>query len=73
MKAGWKTTEFWMVVVSAILMVMVAGGYVTVEESEAISSAVAETINAVANLAVSLAPVAGMIMYIWSRGKVKSK
>jgi len=71
-KPGWKTSEFWLVVASAVLTVAVAGGYITIEQSQQINSALAETINAVAELVTALMPVAGLVMYIWSRAKVKA-
>lgn len=71
-KPGWKTTEFWAVVVLAVLSVAVAAGVITPEQSEQISNAVVQTIDAVANLVSVLAPLAGVIMYIWSRTMVKT-
>jgi hypothetical protein len=67
-KAGWKTTEFWVVVIAAVLSIAVAGGYITVEESEAINNAIVQTIDAVTNLIGVLLP----IVYVWSRTKVKT-
>lgn len=72
MKAGWKTTEFWMVVAAAVLSVAVAAGYIGVEQSQQISDAVAQVINAVAALVAALAPVVGAVAYVWSRTKIKT-
>lgn len=72
MKPGWKTTEFWVVVVAAVLSVAVAAGVVTPEQATGIKDAVAQTIDAVANLVSVLTPLVGLVAYVWSRTKVKT-
>ncbi len=72
MKAGWKTTEFWTVVVSSVLAVAVAAGYLTGDQATEISSGVVDVINAVTKLIGVLAPVVGVVTYVWSRTRVKT-
>jgi hypothetical protein len=71
-KPGWKTTEFWIVVVAAVLSVAVAGGYVTPDQAVGIKDAVAQTIDAVTDLVGVLTPLVGLVTYVWSRTKVKT-
>lgn len=72
MKAGWKTTEFWVVIVSSVVAVAVASGYLRPDDAENITSATAQVLEAVARLVEVLAPIAGPLVYVWSRTKIKA-
>ena len=63
-KPGWKTTEFWLTLVTAFSGLAVLFGYVTPEEGSAITGGIMQVIGGV----VSVATVFG---YTLSRGKVK--
>ncbi len=72
-KPGWKTTEFWLVVLGSLLTVAVAAGWITPEQSTQISDAAAQVIEAVAALVAALMPLISVVAYVWSRTKVKTK
>ncbi len=59
-KPGWKTTEFWISIITAICGVGVLSGYVTPSESN-------QMVNALGGVA-GLVPT---VVYIFSRGKAK--
>jgi hypothetical protein len=71
MKTGIKTTEFWLVVVSSIVAVLVAAGVIDPTQGADLETAVGEVINAVINLVAVLTPLVGVVSYVWSRTKVK--
>ncbi len=70
-KAGFKTTEFLVVIITSVVSIAVAAGVLSGDEAQEITSASAEVINALADLAGALAPIVGGVTYIWSRTKVK--
>lgn len=70
-KPGWKTSEFWVVVVAALLSVAVALGLVTPAESVEIENAVSAVIDSITQLVSALTPLIGVVAYVWSRTKVK--
>ena len=70
-KPGYLTTEFWLVMVAALLSVAVAGGYLAPEQSSQIGDAVAQAINAISNLVSVLTPLISIVVYVWSRTKIK--
>lgn len=69
MKAGWKTSEFWLTVVSSVLAVMVVAGAVKPDESATLSQAVQTAITAV-GVVVSNAAI--VWNYIKSRTDAKA-
>lgn len=71
MKSGFKTTEFIMAAVVSILGLLVAAGVLSPAESTEIQNASAQVIQAVADLVAVLAPVLSVIVYTWSRTRVK--
>jgi len=71
-KSGIATTEFWVIVVSSLLAVAVAAGYVSPEQAGQVTDATAQVLNSIAELIKAVAPVAGPVMYVWSRTKVKT-
>jgi hypothetical protein len=72
MKSGWQTSEFWLVLVTAVLSVVVAAGFLTPEQSVQINDSLAQIIKAVADLVTVLGPIVGTVAYVWSRTKVKT-
>jgi len=64
-KPGWKTTEFWAMIVSAFFGVLILLGVITNFESNTMLA----YIN---NIAGSIMTIAGVVSYIWSRGKAKN-
>lgn len=72
MKAGWKTTEFWVVIVSSVVAVAVAAGYLRPDDASAITDSTAQVFEAVARLVEVLAPIVGPLAYVWSRTKIKA-
>lgn len=72
MKPGYKTTEFYLVIISSVLAVAVAAGYVSSGEATEISNSAAQVIEAVSKLVGALAPVISVVSYVWSRTKVKA-
>ena len=64
-KPGWKTTEFWAMVASSILGILIFTGVITKKESTDILLYT----NSIMGTGVTLASV---IAYIISRGKAKS-
>ena len=63
-KPGWKTTEFWTMIVSAFFGLLILFGIITNFESNSMLA----YIN---NIAGSLMTVASVVSYILSRGKAK--
>lgn len=59
-KAGWKTTEFWVSIITAILGAGVLTGFVTPSES-----------NEMLNVIAGVSGIVPTIAYIFSRGKAK--
>jgi len=70
-KPGYKTTEFWLVVVASVLSVAVAAGVLTGEQAQQITDNTAQVFDALAGLAAALTPLVGTAMYVWSRTRVK--
>jgi len=64
-KPGYKTTEFWTMVVSAFFGILILFGVITNFESNSMLA----YIN---NIAGSLLTISSVISYIWSRGKSKT-
>jgi len=64
-KPGWKTTEFWAMIISAFFGVLILFGVITNFESNTMLA----YIN---NIAGSVMTIAGVVSYIWSRGKAKN-
>lgn len=64
-KGGWRTTEFWTSVITALLGLGVLFGFFTVEETGQITGGLNQVVGGV----MTIAPV---IAYAWSRGKAKS-
>ena len=64
-KPGWKTTEFWAMVLSAFFGILILFGVITNYESNTMLA----YIN---NIAGSVMTIAGVVSYIWSRGKAKN-
>lgn len=71
-KSGFFTTEFWVVVVSSLLAVAVAAGYIAPEQATQVTNATAQVLTAIADLVKVLAPIVGPLVYVWSRTKVKT-
>ncbi len=71
MKPGWKTTEFWVVVVSSLLAVGVAGGYVTPDQATSATNATGQAFEAAMKLVEALVPIVGPVVYVWSRTRIK--
>jgi hypothetical protein len=63
-KPGYKTTEFWAMIVSAFLGILIVFGFITNFESNTMLA----YIN---NISGGLLTVSSVISYIWSRGKAK--
>ncbi len=64
-KPGWKTTEFWAMICSAFFGLLILFGVITNFESNTMLA----YIN---NIAGSVMTIAGVVSYIWSRGKAKN-
>ena len=62
MKEGYKTTEFWLTLVNAVLMVLMATGVITDADGEQIEGLAGQLIAAALPIA----------LYVWSRAKVKA-
>ena len=69
MKAGYKTTEFWLAVGAQLIPVLVLTGVLSNEESEALNSTLVEAVTVGGAFVVALLPV---WKYIDSRAKVKA-
>lgn len=67
-KAGYRTTEFWVTLISSAVAVLVALGVFTPAEGETASSAGAELVFAIFAMLAAVAPA---VAYIYSRTKVK--
>lgn len=63
-KPGYKTTEFWAMVVSAFFGILILFGIITNFESNTMLAYVN-------NISGSLLTVSSVVSYIWSRGKAK--
>lgn len=68
-KSGWKTTEFWLSLVGPIVALLVTFGVITSDQSKEIQSAASQVVIAIFALISTVAPV---VMYVWSRTKVKT-
>jgi len=64
-KPGWKTTEFWAMICSAFFGLLILFGVITNFESNTMLA----YIN---NIAGSVMTIAGVVSYIFSRGKAKT-
>jgi len=64
-KPGWKTTEFWAMIVSAGFGLLILFGVITNFESNTMLA----YIN---NISGSVMTIAGVVSYIFSRGKAKN-
>lgn len=72
MKAGFKTTEFWLTLAGSVAAVAVALQLLTPEQGDAVNSATAELVEAIAVLVGVLAPVIGPAVYTNGRSKIKA-
>lgn len=70
---GIFTSEFYVIVVGAVLSIVVGAGYLNQTQATEINNAAVQFIDAVVELAKVLAPVFGAAVYTWSRTKVKTK
>jgi fumarate reductase subunit D len=73
-RAGVKTSEFKAIVltvISSVLAVVVAVGWLSADESAQVESALVQIIEAIVVLVGVLAPIVGGITYTWSRTRVK--
>ena len=68
-KAGYKTTEFWVTLATMALGILVAAGIIGAEQAETIKTQA----TAIGELIVKLAAAAAPIVYILSRSRVKTK
>lgn len=66
---GYTTTEFWLSLVAQVVPILVLTGVLDTENAEAVKSATNQVVEAVAALVVAVAPV---VMYIYSRAKIKA-
>jgi hypothetical protein len=64
-KPGYKTTEFWTMIVSAFFGILILFGIITNFESNSMLAYVN-------NISGSLLTVSSVVSYIWSRGKSKT-
>jgi len=64
-KPGWKTTEFWAMICSAFFGLLILFGVITNFESNTMLA----YIN---NISGSVMTIAGVVSYIFSRGKAKT-
>ena len=64
-KPGWKTTEFWAMICSAFFGLLILFGVITKFESNTMLA----YIN---NISGSVMTIAGVVSYIFSRGKAKT-
>jgi len=64
-KPGWKTTEFWAMICSAFFGLMILFGVITNFESNSMLA----YIN---NISGSVMTIAGVVSYIFSRGRAKN-
>ncbi len=69
MKPGWKTSEFWVSVFTALGSLAVAFGLLSQGEAGDLSTAVGQLVSAVIVLVGAVAPI---IAYIKSRAEVKA-
>jgi hypothetical protein len=65
MKAGWKTTEFWLTIAAMLLGILAALGYITPEQQTALNAALVQILG---GLMVALSAFG----YQLSRGTAKS-
>ena len=65
-KPGWKTTEFWLSIVTAVLGIVVMLGYITPEQSTTLGTAISSIVGGVMT-------VISTIGYALSRAKTKSR
>lgn len=69
-KPGYKTTEFWISAVNALLMIGVGFGVINAEQQDELSGAIGQAIVAGFALVAAIVPV---IEYIRSRTAVKQR
>ena len=65
MKSGFKTTEFYITLIGAVLMVGVTAGFWSSEQVQAFVDALGTTAQAVAVLVTAGAPIVGAIVLAW--------
>lgn len=63
----------YVIIGGALLAVAVGSGWLTVEQSQAISEATDQTAQAMTHLVTALAPLAAALVYTWSRTRVKTR
>ncbi len=68
-KPGWKTTEFWMALATALISVLVVLGLVSPTDSDAASGAIS---NAITSIFALVANATVIYKYIHSRTELKS-
>jgi cytosine/uracil/thiamine/allantoin permease len=66
MKSGWKTSEFWVAILSSLVGIMVVLGWITPEVQSQLTEAIAQAVG-------GLISIVATIMYILSRAKVKAE
>jgi len=71
MKEGYKTTEFWITLISYVVPILVLFGVITPDQAESVTSEGNALVEAIFNLLVALGPIVSTALYIWSRTKVK--
>lgn len=69
---GIFTSEFYVIVIAAIVSVAVGAGYLSQDQATEINSAAVQLINAIVEVVKVLAPIFGAAVYAWSRTKVKT-
>ena len=65
-RPGWQTTEFWMTMATLAGGFMAAMGWITAEMATELQVAIGQ-------IAGGVIALGGIIWYIWSRVKVKTK
>ena len=73
MKPGWKTTEFWVSVGSALVGLGISLGLITPEQGTTVNQGIAQTAAGVAQVIGGIMVVASGIGYAISRGLAKLK
>lgn len=66
MKSGWKTSEFWVAILSSVIGIMVVLGWITPEQQGQLSEAITQAIGGLISIIATIA-------YIFSRAKVKTE
>mgnify|MGYP003595203021 CR=1 FL=1 len=65
-KPGWKTSEFYVTIATAVSGILMAMGYVDQEHATAL-------VTAATQLSGGAIAMAAVVAYIWGRAKTKSK